>query len=54
MASEKWIIWCTDRTDGTKWNMTEYAYSAQEAREKAIARIAPHVTINRVYQEPKP
>lgn len=36
-----------DKTDGTRWTMEEFGYTEQEAREKTLNRIGPHVSILR-------
>ena len=46
-AMEEFWFFCEDKTDGTRWTMTEFGYSEQEAREKVLDRIAPHVRILR-------
>lgn len=47
MANTEFSFFVEDRTDGTRWTMTETGYTEQEARDKVLNRIAPHVRILR-------
>jgi hypothetical protein len=48
--AEFWFF-VEDKTDGTRWTMKESGHTEQEAREKVLDRIAPHVRILRSGQE---
>ena len=48
-----WNVQCLDRTDGTRWTIQFYTQTEDEARTLALAKIAPHVTIERIVPKAK-